>query len=129
MLNIKYYKHKMKKALAMVSGGAIATYAAFTGLVTQVSAQISASDWISGVDGVDSELNSWIITMLNWAIGLAALAAVVMLIAAGYMYITANGDEAKVGKATKTLTFAIVGLVVCFIAVMLVRFVLDNILQ
>ena len=119
----------MKKALAMVSGGAIATYAAFTGLVTQVSAQISASDWISGVDGVDSELNSWIITMLNWAIGLAALAAVVMLIAAGYMYITANGDEAKVGKATKTLTFAIVGLVVCFIAVMLVRFVLDNILQ
>ena len=39
---------------------------------------------------------------------LRALVAVGMLIGAGYMYITANGDEGKVEKATKTLTFAII---------------------
>jgi len=35
---------------------------------------------------------------------------------------------AKIGKATKTLTFAIVGLVVCFIAVVLVNYVMKTFL-
>ena len=52
-----------------------------------------------------------------------------MLIAAGYSYITASGDETKVEKATKTLTNAIIGLAICFIAVLLVNFVLTNILK
>lgn len=133
MLNIKYYIYKMKKTLAKISTGVVATYAAFTGLVSQAfaqkSAQKSATDWLTGIDGVNGAFDSWVISMLNWAIGLAALAAVGMLIFAGYKYISANGDEGKVEKATKTLTFAIVGLVVCFIAVILVQFVLENILK
>lgn len=120
----------MKKTLAKISSGVVFAFVAFSGLVTQASAQIKAQDWLGkGIDGVGSTLDSWVITMLNWAIGLAALAAVGMLIYAGYMYISAGGDEGKVEKATKTLTFAIVGLVVCFIAVMLVQFVLTNILK
>jgi small-conductance mechanosensitive channel len=67
-------------------------------------------------------------TTINVAIFLAALVCVGVLVASGYSYITAAGDEQKVEKATKTLTFAIVGLVVCFIAVILVRFVLERIL-
>jgi hypothetical protein len=129
MLNIKYYIYKMKNPLAKISGGALALYVGFTGLASQAFAQKKATEWLGGIDGVDSNLDSWVVVMLNWAIGLAALAAVAMLVAAGFMYITANGDEAKVEKATKTLTFAIIGLVVCFIAVMLVRFVLTNILK
>jgi hypothetical protein len=66
---------------------------------------------------------------INLAIFLAALVSVVVLIASGYSYITASGDEQKIEKATKTLTFAIVGLVISFIAVLLVRFVLDNVLS
>lgn len=118
------------KTLAKISTGVIATYAAFSGFVAQAFAQISADEWLGkGITGVGKSLDSWVITMLNWAIGIAALAAVVMLIFAGYKYISANGDENKVEEATKTLTFAIVGLVVCFIAVMLVQFVLTNILK
>jgi ABC-type dipeptide/oligopeptide/nickel transport system permease component len=67
-------------------------------------------------------------TVINVAIFLAALVCVGVLVASGYSYITAAGDEQKVEKATKTLTFAIVGLVICFIAVILVQFVLKNIL-
>lgn len=67
--------------------------------------------------------------ILNFAIGAAAVICVVMLIAAGYSYITAGGDETKVEKATKSLTNAIIGLAICFIAVLLVNFVLDDILQ
>jgi len=50
------------------------------------------------------------------------------LIFAGYSYMTANGDENKIQTATKSLTWAIIGLVVCFVAVILVRFVGNKIL-
>ena len=83
---------------------------------------------IDDIDGASGTADQLIIKVLNWLIGLAALVCVVMLIAAGYSYMTAGGDEGKVGKATKTLTNAIIGLVICFVAVMLVNFVLKNFL-
>ncbi len=66
--------------------------------------------------------------IINMAILLAALVCVVILIAAGYSYITAAGDEVKIEKAGKTLTYAIVGLVICFISVILVQFILNDVL-
>ncbi|MBU1119977.1 pilin, partial [Patescibacteria group bacterium] len=75
------------------------------------------------------DLMTLIYGVINWAIGIAALLCVVILIVSGYKYITAAGDENKVESATKTLTFAIVGLVVCFIAVILVQFVIKNIIK
>ncbi len=85
--------------------------------------------WINNIDGTKTELNVLVVNVLNWMIGAAAVICVVMLIVAGYSYMTAGGDEGKVGKATKTLTNAIIGLAICFIAVMLVNFVLKNFLQ
>jgi len=87
-------------------------------------------DQINGeIDGTDTEVNSLIVNILNWAIGAAAVICVIMLIVAGYSYMTAGGDENKVKTATKTLTNAIIGLAICFIAVMLVNFVLKSFLQ
>jgi TRAP-type C4-dicarboxylate transport system permease small subunit len=76
-----------------------------------------------------SDLSKFIVDALNLAIGAAAVICVAIMIGAGYMYITAAGDETKVEKATKTLTFAIVGLAICFISVLLVNFVLDELLD
>lgn len=121
-------KNKLAKVSSVVTTGVIA----LSGFVRSTFAIEAAPDpfsWIDPITTTGDDLQSWIIGLINWAIGLAALAAVIMLIAAGFLYITANGDENKVGKATKTLTFAIIGLVVCFIAVMLVQFVLKNFLQ
>lgn len=66
--------------------------------------------------------------VLTWILGFAIVVAVVVIIAAGYMYITAAGDEAKIKKATTTLTWAIVGLIVAFVAMLLVRFVMTSFL-
>jgi TRAP-type C4-dicarboxylate transport system permease small subunit len=76
-----------------------------------------------------ADLGEFIVNALNVAIGAAAIVCVAVLIGSGYMYITASGDEAKVEKATKSLTFAIVGLAIVFISVILVSFVLTEILQ
>lgn len=73
-------------------------------------------------------LDSLIVDALNLLIGAAAVLSVAVLIFSGYMYITASGDEAKIEKATKSLTYAIVGLAVAFISVLLVNFVISDLL-
>lgn len=117
----------MKNRFAKISSIATTTVATVSGLfVSKVSA--GPLDWIGNINQgkTGNDLGGFITTIINWGIGFAAVVAVIMLIAAGFMYITANGDENKIGKATKTLTFAIVGLVICFIAVLLVNFVLKE---
>ena len=73
-------------------------------------------------------LEDLIVKVLNWLIGASAVLCVVMLIAAGFLYMTSGGNEDKTQKATKTLTNAIIGLVICLVAVLLVNFVLQNFL-
>ncbi|MCD4811019.1 pilin [bacterium] len=108
----------MKKILAT-----LATYPVLA--LSTVSAQLVD---IVEIDTVSGTLGEFVKDGLNFAVGTAAVACVAILIASGYMYITAGGDEAKVEKATKSLTFAIIGLVICFVAAMLVTFVLSDIL-
>lgn len=84
-------------------------------------------EWLNSLltlPSADGTLMDFITKIINWAIGFSAVVAVVMIIFAGFKYITAAGDENKISSATKTLTYAIVGLVVCFIAVLLVNFVI-----
>lgn len=113
---------KTSKILATVSSVTTGLF-----LTSAAYAQSSVLDPING--GVETPLMDMVYRLINYAIGLAALVCVVMLIVAGYSYITAGGDEDKVSKATKTLTNAIIGLVICLIAVILVQFVLKTILQ
>jgi type IV secretory pathway VirB2 component (pilin) len=64
--------------------------------------------------------------LLNYAIGTSVLVAVIALIVAGFKYILAMGDEDKIKSATKSLIFAIVGLVVVFIAPILIQFIMNQ---
>lgn len=99
--------------------------------VTSAAYAQSADTYLGKINSgtTQGDLMTLIYGVINWAIGIAALLCVVILIVSGYKYITAAGDENKVESATKTLTFAIVGLVVCFIAVILVQFVIKNIIK
>ena len=113
-------KNKLSKVLASgvtLLSFPIATFASFW------------DDIRGGLDqGSEKTVEQLVVDVLNWMIGAAAVICVVMLIVGGYSYMTAGGDEQKVGKATKTLTNALIGLAICFIAVMLVNFVLKNFL-
>lgn len=72
----------------------------------------------------DTDPIAFAIRLLNWAIGLVALVAVAVLIFSGVKYVTSNGDEKKVEEANKGIVNAIIGLVICFVAVMVVNFVI-----
>ena len=113
-------KNKLSKVLA--SGVTLLSFpiATFASFWDDISPKLNQGSSKTGED--------LIVDVLNWMIGAAAVICVVMLIVGGYSYMTAGGDEQKVGKATKTLTNAMIGLAICFIAVILVIFVLKNFL-
>lgn len=74
-------------------------------------------------------LEELVVKVLNWLIGASVILCVVMLIVSGFLYMTSGGNEDKVNKATKALVNAIIGLVISFIAVMLVNFILKKFLN
>ena len=84
---------------------------------------------ISNIQGVnDVELAQFVVDIINWLIGFAAVLSVVMIISSGFQYIFSFGDTKRIGKATSSLIFALVGLVLVFLAPTIIQFVLNNFL-
>ncbi|MDD2732168.1 MAG: hypothetical protein PHI53_03155 [Candidatus Pacebacteria bacterium] len=69
-----------------------------------------------GVQGVLDRIISW----LGYFV--ASVAAIFIMIA-GYYFITAQGDSDKLGKARNMILYAIIGIVVVVVAVVLADFV------
>lgn len=63
------------------------------------------------------------IRILSIVVGVAA---VIMIVVAGFKYIASGGDSSKIASAKNTLVYALVGLVVAVLAQVIVRFVLTQ---
>jgi hypothetical protein len=55
-----------------------------------------------------------ITNVVYWLIGFAGIVALAMIIFAGFKFLTSGGEAKSVDSAKKTLTFAIVGLLLIF---------------
>lgn len=60
-----------------------------------------------------------VISLLLFILGIAA---VVVIIIAGFMYVTSNGDSGKLEQAKNTILYAVVGLLVAIFAYVIVNF-------
>ncbi len=114
----------MKRSLSKITVIGVLLFSS----VSLAFAQLDVGEILDGFEGTGGSLSGFIVIILNWLIGFAGVICVVMIIVGGYSYMTAGGDESKVKDASKTLTNAIIGLVICFIAVILVNYVLENFL-
>jgi hypothetical protein len=54
--------------------------------------------------------------VVKYALGFAAIVLFVLLISAGFKFITSGGDPKAVEGAKKTLTYAIIGLVIILVS-------------
>lgn len=70
------------------------------------------------------DANKLIGTLVNTLLFVVGALAVIMIIVGGIFYVISNGDAGKVARAKNTLTYAIVGLVVAFVAYAIVNWVL-----
>ncbi|MBP8979429.1 hypothetical protein KBG23_03050 [Candidatus Dojkabacteria bacterium] len=77
----------------------------------------------SSVGGV---VDSKITPILNTAIALAGLVAVVMIVYGGYTWITSTGDPEKVTQGRNILVAAVIGMMIVFLARMIIGLVLER---
>lgn len=61
--------------------------------------------------------------VINWALYLAAIIAVIFIIIGGFMYITSAGDQTKATKGRQTLVNALIGLTLVVLAYIIVQIV------
>ena len=61
----------------------------------------------------------------NTILYIVGIIAVIMLIVGGIKYVISGGDAKKVTDAKNTILYAIIGLVICFLAFAIVNFVIS----
>lgn len=84
---------------------------------------------IGSFGNLDQLIDTKVATAINFFTGFAALVTVILIIVAGYMFITSAGDADKIDRAGKTMSGAIVGLIIVFIARILVEFIIKAVVK
>jgi len=68
-----------------------------------------------------------VVGVINIFIGLVGLIAVILFLYAGFLWMTAAGNEEKVTKARSMMIAAVIGIVIIFLAFALSKFVINKI--
>ena len=76
----------------------------------------------------DRDLAGIIVLVINTVLGLLGVIFLVLIIYAGFLWMTAGGNEDQVGKAKGLLINAIIGVIIIVAAYAISYFVLDAIL-
>ena len=104
----------MKKLFTRIASAGSVALAMAAPLASK--AVISFQD-LSGTLGLGSENpENVVIDIVNWVLGLLALIAVILVLIGGFMWMTAGGNEDKIGRAKKLLVAAVTGLVIILAA-------------
>ncbi len=134
----------MKKTITTAIAGLLAVPALalgltlFTPTVSTVSAAGSCANGATIADGVDCAstsgtpktlfgANSIFTTVINTLLFVIGALSVVMLIIGGIRYTVSGGTAAQVTAAKNTIMYALIGLVVAFLAYAIVNWVLGSI--
>jgi hypothetical protein len=75
----------------------------------------------------DVDINSVITTAIKLMTAIVGIFSVIMIIFAGFKYVTSGGDANKTASAKNTIIYAIVGLVIVALAQAIVKFVLNKV--
>jgi hypothetical protein len=122
---IKKLKHIIAAGLLVLGVGMI--FAPSNTYAVNVIADQCASNPTSAIckDQGASPTNL-IATIVNVLLFIVGAIAVVMIIIGGIMYATSAGDSGQVTKAKNTILYAVIGLVVAFLAFAIVQFVVTK---
>ena len=103
-------------------------------LTPQLAFADAKSEVCSGIgsvpdgSGACSDQNSGTINnVLKAVVNILSVVAVIMIIIAGYKYITSNGESGQIASAKTTLVYAIVGILIVAFSQVIVQFVLDRV--
>ena len=78
-----------------------------------------------GITNIEDLIQKGINPLAEWIFVFAIVVAVIFIIVSGYTLITSMGDSEKIQKGQKGLTASIIGLVIVFIARIIIDFILS----
>ena len=105
----------MNKLMKALMASSVASYALVysTGIAL---AQISPWGSTCQPSRVPTDIRQAIMNVTNWILGFIAIIATLVIIYGGVQYLTAGGNEDNVAAAKKTISFGIIGVVICGLA-------------
>ena len=114
--------------MSLVSMSAVPVSALFEGSKDDACNAINATSSKPAKDPCGSsstkKVNGLITDVINILSVVIGVAAVIMIMIAGFKYITSQGDSAGISSAKNTLLYAVIGIIVVASAQLIVRFVL-----
>lgn len=125
----------MKKiSLKGIAAGSIATMATISAPLAALAAtslenlkaSAASTAGAAGVTSGNTDLPKLIGNMIGAALGLLGVILVCIIIYAGFLWMTAQGNEDKVKQAKKMISNAVVGMVLIFAAYAITNFVIDS---
>lgn len=69
----------------------------------------------------DNTVFDLVTNVMNWLLGLIGVLAVIAFVISGILYLTAAGDEGQIEKAKSVMMYAIIGLIVALIGLIVVN--------
>ena len=78
----------------------------------------SSSLWVFGLP--DSEVETILVTLLNWLLSLVGILGVLGFVVGGIAYLTAYGDDNALKKAKNIIFYSVIGVVVALVGLMVV---------
>lgn len=123
----------MNKSILIYTLGILGTAVIFSLLLSHSSFAYSLMEGVDAAkgNGVPTALftSSGIVTkVINIMLFIAGALAVIMIIFGGLRYVTSAGNSSNVTAAKNTVLYAIVGLVVAFLAYAVINFVLGTVM-
>jgi len=82
------------------------------GLVPVASADITTAAQNAQGVAKNADVAELILKVINYSLIVLGVLAVLIFIYAGFLYLTASGDQARIDRAKNTLLYAVVGVVV-----------------
>lgn len=118
---------KIKKLNCKVTTKILAAglYLAAVLIPWEVSAQFSFNEEVKPT-GVSGDIFKIFELVANIMLAVIGAVAVVMLIVGGFRYVVSAGDSSAVESAKHTVLYAIIGIVVAFLAYAAIKFLMDE---
>jgi type IV secretory pathway VirB2 component (pilin) len=113
----------MKGKILLSTLGVLAVALLPTVALAQTPTPFSIEDIGTTIGLGTADLKDTVVNIIQWVLGILALLAVVFVIYGGFMWLTSSGDESRIESAKKTISAAVIGLIVVLLAWAIVIFV------
>lgn len=90
------------------------------------NAKTPAECFLDPPAGTEKNMMNTVKNLIDTAIGVVGVAAVIVMIIGGVYFVISQGDAAKITRARNTILYGLVGLVVAILAFAIVNFVLSG---